>query len=255
MDHGLYYRLELPNHGIIMSQNLVMVGSGDSLCLNMLKWRQVISWTNADFSTRRISFMKTHFKLINCKSEVTCSTSANLKSTFGEDNFLVKVSLKVISSSMSWSSLSTPQVMIGWTIMPFLIWVQEQRSRFVRQFRCPVWFDQNQKRFSKMKFLWHGMCVCFGQIFQIQIWICKRQNHETSPRHVRWRFIGLKMVHSDGQMSKETSDNLFYQFIRHMDKVNILIKFVLIKLINSDTPLKPNPGFALVYMKSWRIQI
>ena len=42
-------------------------------------------------------------------------------------------------------------------------------------------------------------------------------NHETSPGG---RFVGFKMVNSDEQVSLETSDNVFYQFIFHNLTIN-----------------------------------
>ena len=66
------------------------------------------------------------------------------------------------------------------------------------------------------------------------------------------------MAVGDGQVSVETSDNLFKRFIVHNVTINylrkqnndILIKFVRIKLINSDIWIKTRSRFCICFQET-----
>ena len=67
----------------------------------------------------------------------------------------------------------------------------------------PVWLDQNWNRFQNPLHLFRPDFLKPNA----DLW-----NHETCPGV---GFIGFKMADGDGQVSVETSDNLFKQFTVH----------------------------------------
>ena len=138
----------------------------------MLKWRQVISWTNADFSTRRISFMKTHFKLINCKSEVISSISVNLNPHLAKRNFGSKCASKWFHHPCH-GPHRAPRWWSGELSCPSLSEFKNKDQGLSANSDALFDLTRTKNQVSKMKFLWHSVCVCFGKIFLNQIWICK----------------------------------------------------------------------------------
>ena len=134
--------------------------------------------------------------------------------------------------------------------MRWMCWMCEQgfpnaqystENHKVHRNDCPVWLHQNWKRFLNPLRLFRP------DFLKLNPDSC---NNETSPGT---GFIGFKMADDDGEVSVETSDNLFKQFTVPISQWKVKetkhLHFCKIRIYKIDIWIKTRSRFCLVFHK------
>ena len=127
-----------------------------------------------------------------------------------------------------------------------MIYNRSKTTHKTRAYFVPVWLDRNRNRFQ--------IPLCFvGQIFWDQVWISESWNKPQ--RQIHWiedgrrRWASVRWVNFR-QFVLAIDNQQFDNIKLRKQSINIFIKFVWMKLINSDIWIKTRSRFCISFQET-----